>query len=208
MLQPEEALNRIIEGNKRFAKGMSIHPNLGTELRNSLVNAQKPIAAILSCSDSRVPVEIILDMGLGDIFVIRNAGNVISKTVLGSLEYAVESLGVKLVMILGHGNCGAVNSALKNYQEKNINSELDNMSYIFNQIYPAFENLDFEQDNELIIRNAIIANINNQAKNLLAKSTSIAEKVNNNEIMLVGAKYCLASGLIEVLDECKNNLHI
>lgn len=208
MLKPEEALNKIIEGNKRFAKGMSIHPNLGRELRNTLINVQKPFAAILSCSDSRVPVEIILDMGLGDVFIIRNAGNVISRTVLGSLEYAVESLGVKLIMILGHGNCGAVNSALKNYQEKNTDKAPDNMSYIFNQIYPAFESLDFEQDQELIIRNAIIANINNQAKNLLTKSKSIAEKVNNNEIMLVGAKYCLASGLIEVFDERNNNLHI
>lgn len=192
-----KSLTKLIEGNKRFAKGESLHPNLGVELRNSLVNKQKPFAAIIACSDSRVPVEIIFDVGLGDLFVIRSAGHVLSKEAIGSLEYAVSSLDVKFVMILGHDNCGAVTSALSTYNSKE-NDLTENLSILLNHIYPVFENLDTKSENAL--NKAITLNINYQVKDLLKRSDYLTKKVQKNELLVVGGKYSLESGLVEVID--------
>ncbi len=134
ILSKGESLKKIMEGNKRFAEGKSIHPNLGQELRNSLLKGQKPFAAILACSDSRVPIEIILDAGLGDVFVVRNAGNVVSEEVIGSLEYAVKSLEVKLIMVLGHQDCGAVKATLEIHKTGESKHLTKNLKYIFNHI--------------------------------------------------------------------------
>ncbi|MDD3436174.1 MAG: carbonic anhydrase [Candidatus Gastranaerophilales bacterium] len=194
MLKPKEALDRIIEGNRRFAQGKSIHPNLGEELRNSLIYGQKPFAAVLACSDSRVPVEIILDMGLGDIFVVRNAGNTLSNSVTGSLEYAVKTLGVKLIMILGHNDCGAVKEALdiyNNYQAENLTHCLKE---IFDCILPSITQSDKEALNDIIKLNT-----KNQAEKLVKESSYLAQKLKDNKIMIVSANYCLATRLIEVL---------
>ena len=100
MISPKAALNKLIEGNERFANDKSIYPNRCEETKNALLRQQKPFAAVLSCSDSRMPIEIIFDAGLGDIFAVRTAGHVLSKEVMGSLEYAVKSLGVKLIVVL------------------------------------------------------------------------------------------------------------
>ena len=118
MIDGNEALKILMDGNQRFVEHKSIHPNRCDETRASLLEKQKPFAVIVSCSDSRVPTEIIFDVGLGDVFVIRTAGHVLCNEVMGSIEYAVQSLGCKLIMILGHDNCGAIKSALKAYEEK------------------------------------------------------------------------------------------
>lgn len=192
---PNKTLEKLIDGNKRFAQNKSIHPNLGNELRNKLVSRQKPFAAILSCSDSRVPVEIIFDAGLGDLFVVRTAGHVLSSEVMGSLEYAVKALGVKLIMILGHENCGAISTALEAYQTKTYDEFSSNIQAILNHIYPAIEKTKGDD----LLNCAVKSNIFYQIEDLINKDDYIANKIKKGEIALVGAMYSLSSGLIEVL---------
>ena len=110
----DEALQKLIEGNKRFVWGEVIHPNQSVEYRDEVAENPHPFAIILSCSDARVPPEIIFDCGIGDLFVVRNAGNVINNEILGSIEYAVEYFGVRLIVVLGHNRCGAVTAAVQN----------------------------------------------------------------------------------------------
>ena len=198
MLSPDKALIRLMDGNKRFANGESIHPNLGKELRESLINDQKPYAAIVACSDSRVPIEIIFDAGLGDLFVIRTAGHVPSKESLGSLEYAVKELGVKLVMILGHDNCGAVKTAMKVYETQSFDELSENLQTLLSHIYPVLDNLDLSCSDAL--DKAVDANIRYQIADLLKRDPYLEEKVKQKEIILVGAKYNLNNGEIEVFE--------
>lgn len=193
---PHIALEQLIEGNKRFAQGKSSHPNLGEELRNSLVKAQKPFAAILSCSDSRVPIEIIFDVGLGDLFVVRTAGHVLSREVVGSLEYAVRSLDVKFIMILGHDNCGAIQTALDIYKSGSYDEASKNIQSILDHIYPALKNLDDENDLNLAIK----LNIRHQLEDLIKKDSYLAKKIKTGELIIAGGKYCLETGLIEVFE--------
>ena len=107
-VSPYDAWQRLLEGNERFVSGDSMHPNQNASRRSELVNAQSPFAVIFGCADSRLAAEIIFDVGLGDVFVVRTAGHVIDDAVLGSLEYAVSALHVPLIVVLGHDNCGAV----------------------------------------------------------------------------------------------------
>lgn len=206
MISPQEALNKLIEGNKRFANDNSIHPNRCAETKSALLKQQKPFVAVLSCSDSRVPIEIIFDAGLGDIFAVRTAGHVLSKEVIGSLEYAVKTLGVKLIMILGHENCGAINTAIQTYQNKGYNELSENLQSIMNHIYPAIEkvetkNIDINSDNEnKFLNSAVKANINYQLEDLMKKDIYIAQKVQEKEIGLIGAMYSLPSGNVEIFE--------
>lgn len=198
MLQ-EEFLKKILEGNKRFAQGKSVHPNLGGEVRSSLINGQTPFAAILACSDSRVPIEIILDAGLGDIFVVRNAGNIVSDGVVGSFEYAVKNLGVGLIMIIGHGDCGAVKSALNIYETGESASLTKNLKCIFNHINPSIIRSAKEHNGKMVLNDIIKLNTKMQAENLLTQSSYLSEKIKAKEVMIVCADYCLNAGLIEIL---------
>lgn len=198
MLSPNKALEQLLEGNRRFSQGQSIHPNLGKELREALINEQQPYAAIIACSDSRVPVEIIFDAGIGDLFVIRTAGHVPSKESLGSLEYAVNRLGVKLVMILGHDNCGAVKSAIEVYKSEKFTELSDNLQTLLNHIYPVLDDIDLSCSNSL--NEAVDANIRYQVKDLIKRDKYLADKIEKKEILLVGAKYNLDNGIIEVFE--------
>lgn len=204
MLSPDKALNKLLDGNKRFASGESIHPNLGKELRESLINDQKPYAAIVACSDSRVPIEIIFDAGLGDLFVIRTAGHVPSKESLGSLEYAVKELGVKLVMILGHDNCGAVKTAINVYKSQTFDELSENLQTLLSHIYPVLDDLDLSCPDAL--EQAVEANIRYQIQDLIKRDKYLEDKINQKEIILVGAKYNLNNGEIEVMGENENCL--
>lgn len=191
----DESLKKLIEGNKRFAEGKSLHPNRSEELRSALLDGQNPYAVIISCSDSRVPVEIIFDVGLGDIFVIRTAGHVLSNETMGSLEYAVHDLGVKFVMIMGHDNCGAVKSAMNAYKTK---QELTpNLKALLNHIYPVFEKM--KESGKTTLDDAIKLNIQYQVKDLLEKDAYLAQQVKDDKIMVIGAKYSLDTGIVEII---------
>lgn len=204
MISPNEALKKLIDGNERFANNKSIHPNRYEETKDILLKQQKPFVAVLSCSDSRVPIEIIFDAGLGDIFAVRTAGHVLSKEVLGSLEYAVKDLGVKLIMILGHENCGAIGTAVQTYQKKNYDELSENLQSIMNHIYPAIENVQDEDGD--FLNCAVKSNIQYQMEDLINKDTYIAKKVKEGEIAVIGAMYSLAKGKVEILREFKSNL--
>lgn len=209
MISPQEALEKLIEGNKRFASNQSIHPNRCDETKNALLKQQKPFVAVLSCSDSRVPIEIIFDAGLGDIFAVRTAGHVLSKEVMGSLEYAIKSLGVKLVMILGHENCGAIKTAVETYQNENYDELSENLQSIMNHIYPAIEKvncegIDYDGD---FLNSAVKSNINYQLEDLTKKDAYITEKVRTGEIALIGAIYSLTTGKVEILNKLSANIN-
>lgn len=193
-----ESIKKLLEGNKRFAQNKSIHPNRCNETRNELLTLQKPIAAILSCSDSRVPTEIIFDAGLGDIFAVRTAGHVLSKEVMGSLEYAVKALGVKVIMVLGHENCGAIKAAIETFKNNNTENLTENLQSVIQHIYPALEKIDFNDEN--FLNNAVKANILYQVNDLSKKDHYIAQKVQNNEIALFGAIYSLNKGTVKILE--------
>lgn len=197
MLSPKEAITKLIEGNERFAQNKSIHPNRFEETKKVLINQQKPFAAVLSCSDSRVPIEIIFDAGLGDIFAVRTAGHVLSKEVMGSLEYAVKSLGVKLVVVLGHENCGAIATAVETYHNKSYDQLSENLQSIMNHIYPAIDKIDCGCKD--LLNQAVKSNITYQVEDLMSKDEYIAQKFKNGEIMVVGAEYSLATGKVQLI---------
>lgn len=198
MISHQEALIRLIEGNERFAKHESSHPNRCDETKELLLSGQKPYVAVLACSDSRVPVEIVFDAGLGDIFAVRTAGHVLSNEVMGSLEYAVKSLGVKLVVILGHENCGAIKKAIQTYEDKSYDELSENLQSIMNHLYPAIETV--ECDNPDFCNAAVEANIRYQMADLLNKDPYILEKVEEGKIAVIGAIYALATGKVKFLD--------
>lgn len=200
MTTPQAALDRLVEGNRRFYEGTALHPNRCEEARSSLLREQKPHIAVLSCSDSRVPVEIIFDAGLGDIFTVRTAGHVLSKEVLGSLEYAVMNLGVKLVMILGHEHCGAIKSALNSYHNADDYAKLsENVQSIVKHIYPVFDEISSDCSSEENVHCAVHANIKYQVSNLISSDKYIEQKIKSKEVMVVGACYNLLTGKIEIV---------
>jgi carbonic anhydrase len=139
-VSPEEALARLRAGNERFVKGQSMHGHESASLRHQLVSGQHPFATVLGCSDSRVPVELIFDQGLGDLFVIRVAGNVLTEDVIGSLEYAQIHLSSQLLVILGHEGCGAVTAALE--ARKHASPDPHGIQTIVDMIQPAIGNVD------------------------------------------------------------------
>ncbi len=186
-----EAQKKLIEGNKRYVDAMLTHPGQTTERRSEVAEGQHPFAVIVSCSDSRVPPEIIFDQGLGDLFVIRLAGNVVNYEALASIEYAVEHLGVKYIMVLGHERCGAVSAALQGGEfHGHIGSLVD-------AIQPA---LDIAKDQTGDpVDNAVRANINLVVKQLQTSAPILAELAGKGELTITGARYDLDDGLVEIL---------
>ena len=201
MSTPDDALERLLEGNKRFVSGASVHPNRCEETRKNLESAQKPYAVILSCSDSRVPVEIIFDVGFGEVFVVRTAGHTLSQDVMGSIEYAVQELGVQLVMILGHNNCGAVKSAVKTYSDEDSRGA-GNVQAILDHIYPAVKKTCSccDAGSKDFIDKAVKENVRYQVSELIKKDRYIAALLKFNQIKVVGAYYDIAASTIELLD--------
>jgi carbonic anhydrase len=187
---PVEAEKILIEGNKRFVCGNLAFKNLSLDIRSELYNGQHPLAVVLTCSDSRVPPELIFDQGLGDVFVIRNAGNVVSSIELGTIEYALQILNVPLVVVLGHENCGAVKAAVDDGRgDSNIQSIIDN-------IIPSIKKVKLHNknaSNEKIASLVEDENIKESAKKLLT-SPIIKNLVDKNEVKLLTAKYHLKTG--------------
>jgi carbonic anhydrase len=180
----DKALQRLLAGNQRYVNNAAQHP----EQRPS-DDPQHPVAAILSCSDSRVPPEIIFDQGIGSLFVTRVAGNTYTALVLESLEYAVKKLGVRLIIVMGHDQCGAVGAALQSYPERMAGPMLKN-------IYPAVKAAKAESGDKLT--NTINANAELVAKALAGEAT-FAPLIRSRELTIVRARYALASGKVIIL---------
>ncbi|MFZ5570820.1 MAG: carbonic anhydrase [Thermodesulfobacteriota bacterium] len=187
----EMAQKMLLEGNKRYSEGKPIHPNQNAGRRMELAQSQKPFAVILSCSDSRVPPEILFDQGIGDLFVIRIAGNILTAEALGSIEYAVEHLGVSYIMVLGHERCGAVSAAVKGGEAPG------HIGSLVKAIQPAVSQANNKPGD--VIENAVEANVGIVVQQLKTSVPILKEFVEKSKITVVGARYDLDDGIVAIL---------
>src|SRR5215469_12358448 len=189
VLSPEAALQQLIDGNRRFAEGRMTSFNEDLEiLKAKTVAQQQPFAAVLSCADSRVPVELIFDQSIGHVFVTRVAGNIASGPMIASLEYAVAVLGTPAIMVLGHANCGAVKAAI---EAKPVPGQISTLfPYIRSAVDQAGADLEA----------AIKANAKFQAEVLRHSSTVLAEHIKQNRLKIAAAHYDLTTGKVSLLD--------
>lgn len=193
----QEALTRLLAGNRRFVEGQLRHPHLGNDWRKRLVGGQKPFATILGCSDSRVPPELLFDQGFGDLFVIRVAGNVIDVDVAGSIEYGVDHLGTKLVVVMGHDGCGAVTAALQ--ADADLKREPNEIQALVGKIKPAVKKVDASTSFEVRLRRSVEANVRASVK-LLKGISDLAGAVKAKRTRIVGCVYDIQSGGVRTLD--------
>ncbi len=188
---PDEALARLVDGNKRFVAGSVTHPNQTAERRLAVANGQAPFAIILTCADSRVSPEIYFDQGIGDLFVIRNAGNILDDHVIGSMEYAVEHLHASLIVVVGHSKCGAVSAAAAGGEAPG------HIRSIVGAIEPAVEKVKGQPGDK--VDNALRANAQHVAGILRRVEPILGEAVKTGHVKVVAARYDLESGQIELL---------
>jgi|SRR5208283_569242 len=190
-----EAQQKLMDGNQRFVTGDLSAKAIGGSRRQELIKGQHPFATVLACSDSRVAPEIIFDQGLGDIFVVRVAGNVVEPTTLGSIEYGVEHLHTPLIVILGHQQCGAVKAALEATGEPE-----GNIGAILKKILPAVEVAKKTgKGKEKILELAIKENIKNTYDDIM-KSRIVSELVHEGKVKVIAAEYMLSTGKVELID--------
>ncbi|MFQ4142906.1 carbonic anhydrase [Chlorogloeopsis sp. ULAP02] len=192
-VSPDEALKLLLDGNQRFVQQKRKYPDQTLERIRVISQAQYPFAAILGCADSRVPAEIVFDRGLGDLFVVRIAGNVASESAIGSLEYATNVLGSQVIVVLGHKRCGAVATAL---QDQPVSGR---MGLIVENIKPAIEKIKSTTEN--LQGDAVIANIKYQAQRLQENSTTLAKLIHQNKLKIVSALYDLDSGTVSIISK-------
>lgn len=195
----DEALRQLFAGNARFAKGDPASPRRRPEDYRAVAEGQNPVAVILSCADSRVPPELLFDMGVGDLFVIRVAGNVVSgagAVVKGSVEYAVAELGVPLIMVLGHSGCGAVKAALKHIDDKDPLPGA--IKQLVDLVKPAVTRSKGQPGDPL--ENAIRANVKLGVERLKGLKPILAPRVTQGRLKVVGGVYDLRTGTVSLLD--------
>ena len=194
-LSPKDALELLIKGNQRFIKNEQQVKNL-SEMREALIDNQQPFAAILGCSDSRTAPETIFDQTLGDVFSVRLAGNVACRKAIGSLEYSCKYLGSKIIVVMGHSNCGAIKAACDNFEEGNITE-------ITKLLQPAVSEetttLDPERNakNSVFVSNVCFLNVKKQIQNIINQSDILRDLLEKKQIGIIGAIYNFASGQVE-----------
>ena len=202
MIRAREALRRLQEGNLRFVENVRSATTLtGHARRGQLVDGQEPFAVILGCSDSRVPVEIVFDQGLGELFVIRVAGNIVAPSQVGSVEFAAERFGTRLIVVLGHSQCGAIVRRSKNSSADGDPSR--NLSSIVDRIRPSVEGLlatETRYGAEELVRQAVRANIRASVNHLRHGSQMLEELIQTDELVVVGAEYSLETGIVDFFD--------
>jgi carbonic anhydrase len=186
-LTPDSAIEQLIQGNKRFANQKTKQPNRGSFRLREVAKGQNPFAAILGCADSRVPAEIVFDQGLGDLFVVRVAGNVATPEEIGSLEYGTLVLGAKVILVLGHQKCGAVKATI---EDKPVPGKIGS---ILEQIKPAVVASQGQAGDAL--KNATLANIKNQIA-ILKSSPVVADLIKADKLKVIGGFYDLDTGIM------------
>ncbi|MDA3936990.1 MAG: carbonic anhydrase [Actinomycetota bacterium] len=203
MIPAAEALKRLREGNARFISGVpSTHALPSEAHRAELVEGQEPFAVILGCSDSRVPVELVFDQGVGDLFVIRVAGNIVAASQVDSVEFAAEKFDVRLVVVLGHTQCGAIQATLDELQ-KPIAERSSRMGSIVGRVRPSVEGLlatDLRHDHDALMRDAVRANVRVSADHLRHGSEVLERLIEREDLLVVGAEYSLETGVVEFFD--------
>lgn len=199
-----DALERLREGNRRFAADLRSLDALASHARRAdLLGGQQPFAIVLGCSDSRVPAEIVFDQGLGDLFVIRVAGNIVAPSQVGSVEFAAAKFGTPLVVVLGHSRCGAIEATLAELQQP-AGTQSRNLRSIVNRVRPSVEALlatELKHDPEALAREAVRANVRASVDHLRHGSEVLEELAASNGLCIVGAEYSLETGLVEFHDE-------
>jgi carbonic anhydrase len=203
MISAAEALERLREGNRRFVSDVRTLDTSGSRTRrHELAAGQEPFAIVLGCSDSRVPAEIVFDQGLGDLFVIRVAGNIVASSQVGSVEFAAARFGTRLVVVLGHSQCGAILATLEELQQP-TDSQSRNLRSIVDRIRPSVEALlvtDLRLDPDALMRQAVRANIRASADHLRHGSSVLEELIQKDELLVVGAEYSLNTGVVDFFD--------
>ena len=191
----DAALQKLLEGNSRHVSGIISHNEQNiTERRIELVAGQNPFAVVLGCSDSRIPPEIVFDQGLGDIFAVRTAGQVLDNASIGSIEYAVEHLKVPLVVVLGHDSCGAVTAAVEGGEAPG------HMNCLVESIQPAVDEAIKMGNEKGLLDNSIDNNIKKIKEELENTESILSERVQNGELMIVAARYHLDTGIVKIID--------
>jgi len=203
MIPAAEALARLKEGNRRFVADARSETGVSSPTRRTEVAAgQEPFAIILGCSDSRVPAEIVFDQGLGDLFVIRVAGNIVAASQVGSVEFAASRFATRLVVVLGHSQCGAILATLEEIQQTS-DHQSRNLRSIVDRIRPSVETLlatELKHDPEALVRQAVRSNIRASVNHLRHGSQILEQLVDENGLQVVGAEYSLESGVVEFFE--------
>ena len=194
----DDALRLLTAGNERFASGKPERPNTGLDRVHATAGGQAPFAAVLACADSRVPVETVFDRGVGDLFVVRVAGNVADPGTLGSMEYAAEHLHTHLIVVMGHTQCGAVKAAIGG-------GELTgNLPSLIDRIRPAVRTVRAREPadkGEKLLTDSILQNVHQQIADAVAKSELLRQMVHDGKVKIVGAVYKIETGRVEWLDD-------
>jgi carbonic anhydrase len=203
MIPAREALALLREGNRRFVAEVRNHHGVASQARRrELVDGQEPFAIILGCSDSRVPAEIVFDQGLGDLFVIRVAGNIVAPSQIGSVEFAAAQFQTRLVVVLGHTQCGAIEATIDQLQRR-TEDQSRNLRSIVDRVRPAVWSLletDLRHDRPAMIRQAVRANIRMSANHLRHGSEILEQLIDSEGLLIVGAEYSLETGEVEFFD--------
>ncbi len=204
MISAREGLERLREGNRRFATGSVRSSDIlaSQSRRSDLAAGQEPFAIILGCSDSRVPAEIIFDQGLGDLFVIRVAGNIVASSQIGSVEFAAERFGTRLVVVLGHSRCGAVLATVEELMRPR-EKQSRNLRSIVDRIRPSVEALlatELRHDSEALVQHAVRSNVRVSANQLRHGSEILEARIQGDGLLVIGAEYSLETGIVDFFD--------
>jgi len=207
MISALEALERLLEGNRRFVSDVRSRDTLTSQMRRREVAAgQEPFAIILGCSDSRVPAEIVFDQGLGDLFVIRVAGNIVAPSQVGSVEFAAGRFGTRLVVVLGHSKCGAILATVEELGRPS-EGQSRNLRSIVDRIRPSVEPLmgtDLGRHPDALVQQAVRANIRVSANHLRHGSEVLEELIRKDGLLVIGAEYSLETGVVDFFDGVHN----
>jgi carbonic anhydrase len=203
MIPARDALQRLRDGNLRFTSHLRDSEIVLNRSRSAeLTQDQQPFAIVLGCSDSRVPAEIVFDQGLGDLFVIRVAGNIVAPSQVGSVEFAAERFGTRLVVVLGHSQCGAIVATIEDLQ-KPAKNQTRGLRAIVDRVRPSVEGLletDLRHDLTALVKRAVRANIRASADHLRHGSQVLEQLIRDDGLLVVGAEYSLETGIVEFFD--------
>jgi len=203
MIPAHEALERLREGNRRFVSRLRDgDARRGVLPRLEIPEKQEPFAIVLGCSDSRVPAELVFDQGLGDLFVIRVAGNIVAPSQIGSVEFAADRFGTRLVVVLGHSRCGAIAATLEELRDEASNHS-HNLRSIVDRVRPAVEALldgPLRDDPEALLQRAVRANVDASVNHLRHGSEILERLIRDNGLVIVGAEYSLETGEVEFFE--------
>ena len=203
MIPARAALERLIEGNRRFVAERRDGAAANSARRSEVAAAQEPFAIVLGCSDSRVPAELVFDQGLGDLFVIRVAGNIVAPSQVGSVEFAASRFGTPLVVVLGHSRCGAILATLEELRQPASNQS-PNLRSIVERVRPSVEGLletELAADTEALVRHAVRANVRRSVDHLRHGSELLERLGRDGRLRIVGAEYSLETGMVDFFDD-------